>query len=152
MTMMPETAAGVTARPVRSAWAAAVVAVIVLAAFTACALALPRTTDGARFTAADQWGIAGVGLLLAIGILSATRPRLRADCSGVDTRGFFGTYRHVDWDLVVTVDFPPRARFARLVLPGEELITLYAVQRGDAERSVRVMRQLRALHVGGGGA
>ena len=78
--------------------------------------------------------------------MSITRPRIRANAAGVDTRGFFGGYRHVDWDLINRVDFPPKARFARLVLPGEELIVLYAVQRGDAERSVTVMQQLRALH------
>ena len=61
----------------------------------------------------------------------------------MDYRGFFGGYRHVDWDLVTAVEFPPKARFARLVLPGDELIVLYAVQRGDGERSVAVMQGLR---------
>ena len=41
---------------------------------------------------------------------------------------------------MTAVDFPPKARFGRLVLPGDELIVLYAVQRADAERSVAVMR------------
>jgi hypothetical protein len=31
------------------------------------------------------------------------------------------------------------------VLPGDELVVLYAVQRGDGERSVEVMQGLRAL-------
>jgi len=44
------------------------------------------------------------------------------------------------------VQFPDKLRFARLVLPGEETIALYAVQRFDRERSVAVMRGLRALH------
>jgi hypothetical protein len=43
------------------------------------------------------------------------------------------------------VQFPDKLRFARLVLPGEETIALYAVQRSDRERSVAVMRGLRAL-------
>lgn len=138
--------ATVTARPYKSARISIVVAAVVLIAFAICAVILKRTTDGVTFTDADQVGIFGCGILVAIGILCFTRPKMRADESGVDTRGFFGGYRHVDWDLVTAVEFPPKGRFARLVLPGDELITLYAVQRGDAERSVVIMRQLRALH------
>jgi len=134
----------VTARPVRAARIAVLAAVLVLVGIAALIL---RSTsdDGVRFTVADQVGIAGTGLLVALGILSLTRPRLRADAQGVDCRGFFGGYRHVGWQLVTRVEFPSKARFARLVLPGDELITLYAVQRGDGERSVLVMQQLRAL-------
>ena len=106
---------------------------------------LPHTTDGVNFDAADQVGIAGSGILVAIGILSLTRPRLHADADGVDVKAFFGGWRHIDWDLIVAVEFPPKVRFARLVLPGEELIVLLAVQRADAERSVEVMQGLRAL-------
>ena len=136
----------VTARPVRSA-RIAVLAAVVAVAFFGIAAAILRSTadDGVSFTPADQVGIAGTGLLVALGLLSLTRPRLRADARGVDCRGFFAGYRHVDWDLVTAVEFPPNARFARLVLPGDELITLYAVQRADGERSVAVMQKLRAL-------
>jgi hypothetical protein len=134
------------ARPIRTARVAMVVAFVVAVAFLICAVLLPHTTDGVNFTPADQFGIGGTGLLVALGILSLTRPRLRADAGGLDVRAFFGGYRHVDWDLVTTVEFPPKVRFARLVLPGDELIVLYAVQRADAERSVAVMRELRALH------
>jgi hypothetical protein len=141
-----EKPAEVTARPVKAARIATVVAVVVGAAFIACAVALPYTTDGVQFTVADQFGIGGTGVLIALAIMSITRPRMQANADGIDTRGFFGGYRHVDWDLVNRVDFPPKARFARLVLPGEELIVLYAVQRGDAEHSVTVMNQLRVLH------
>jgi len=136
----------VTARPVRSVRYAVLAAVAVLVLFCLAALILRSTSDdGVAFNSADQVGLGGTGLLLALVILSLTRPRLRADARGVDTRGFFGGYRHVDWDLVVGVEFPSKARFGRLVLPGDELIALYAVQRGDRERSVAVMRGLRAL-------
>jgi hypothetical protein len=136
----------VTARPVRAARIALVAAVLVLVLFGIAAAILRSTyDDGVGFTVADQFGIAGTGLLAALGVLSLARPRVRADARGVDTRGFFGSYRHVDWNLVTGVEFPSKARFARLVLPGDELITLYAVQRGDGERSVAVMQKLRAL-------
>jgi hypothetical protein len=136
----------VLARPVKSARIAIAIAALVLIVFVIVALLLPDSTDGVQFTRADQVGVGGTGLLITLGVLSFVRPRLRADQSGVETRGFFGGYRHVDWDLVTAVEFPPRVRFARLVLPGDELIPLYAVQRGDRERSVAVMRQLRSLH------
>ena len=138
----------VRARPVRAARIAVVIAAIVLTAFVIIAVVLPKTTDGVSFTPADQFGIGGVGMLISAGILLFARPRVRADANGVDTRGFLGGYRHIDWDLVNAVEFPPKVRFARLVLPGEELIPLYAVQRGDRDRSVEVMRGLRALHAG----
>jgi hypothetical protein len=124
---------------------AVLAALLVLGLFGYAALVLLSSSDGVSFNTADQFGIAGTGLLAALGILALTRPRMRADARGVDCRGFFGGYRHVDWDLVTAVEFPPKARFARLVLPGDELVTLYAVQRGDGERSVRVMQGLRAL-------
>jgi hypothetical protein len=146
MPTVTETPTVVTARPVKAARRAIAVAIAVALGFIAAGLVLPHSSDGVPFTGADQVGIAGSGLLIALGILSITRPRLRADAGGVDARGFFGSYRHVDWDLVVRVEFPPKARFARLVLPGEELIVLYAVQRGDADRSVEVMQGLRQLH------
>lgn len=135
----------VTARPVKSTRIAVVGALVVLVGFTIAALLLPHTTGGVAVDAADQVGIGGSGLVVALGILGATRPRLRANSEGVDTRSFFGGYRHVDWDLVTAVEFPSKARFARLALPGDELVVLYAVQRGDGERSVAVMQGLRAL-------
>lgn len=134
------------ARPVKSARISIVVAAVVVVAFVIIALILKHTTDGVSFTDPDQFGIGGTGVLIGIGILAFTRPRMRADLAGVDTRGFFGGYRRVEWDLVTAVEFPSKVRFARLVLPGDELIVLYAVQRGDAERSVAIMRDLRALH------
>ena len=64
----------------------------------------------------------------------------------VRTRAYLGPFREIPWDLIVAVQFPDKLRFARLVLPGEETIALYAVQRFDHERSVAVMRDLRALY------
>jgi hypothetical protein len=136
----------VKAQPIRSARIATAIAIVVVVILSVIAVILPRTADGVNFTAADQWGIAGIGVLIALGILRFLHPRMRADENGVDTRPFIGGYRHIDWDLVRAVEFPPKVRFARLVLPGDELIPLYAVQRGDGERSVEVMDGLRALH------
>ena len=42
-------------------------------------------------------------------------------------------------------DFASKLRFARLVLPGEEALAIYAIQRLDREHAVAAMRGLRAL-------
>jgi hypothetical protein len=47
--------------------------------------------------------------------------------------------------MVRSVEFPRSSRFARIGLPGEEVLTLWAVQRWDRERTVEVMRGLRSL-------
>ena len=62
------------------------VAIAVGAAFIACAIALPHGNDGVQFTLADQYGIGGTGVLVALAIMSITRPRMRANENGVDTR------------------------------------------------------------------
>jgi len=77
--------------------------------------------------------------------LMLTRPRLHADRESVRLRAFLGGWRTVPWDVVVGVEFPSRVRFARIVLPGEETLAIYAVQRLDKEQAVEVMRRLRAL-------
>ena len=43
------------------------------------------------------------------------------------------------------VEFPSGARFARLVLPADEIFAIYAIQRMDGEYAVERMRALRAL-------
>jgi hypothetical protein len=74
-----------------------------------------------------------------------TRPRLSADSEVVRLRSFLGGWRTVPWDLVVRVEFPRKVRFARLVLPAEETLAIYAIQRLDGERAVAAMQQLRTL-------
>jgi len=138
--------APVTSRPVRSSRIAIVAATAVVTLFSFGGVLLRTATSGVEVNLADHLGLIGTGLLLGALTLTVTRPRLRVDATGVDTRGFLGGWRHIDWDLIKAIEFPPKARFARLVLPGDELIPLYAVQRGDRERSVAVMNQLRRWH------
>ncbi len=44
------------------------------------------------------------------------------------------------------MEFPAKVRFARLVLPADETLAIYAVQRMDKQQAVDAMRRLRALH------
>ncbi len=135
----------VEARPVvmgRIAW---VCAAIVLAAFVVTALVMKRANAGADFNGKDQIGTVVIGVILAGLCIMPTRPRVRADAEAVRLRSFLGGWRVVPWDLIVRVDFPRTVRFARLVLPGEETLAIYAVQRLDKDRAVESMRALRAL-------
>jgi hypothetical protein len=121
-------------------------AAVVLIAFVATAIVMPHANAGAHFGAKDQAATAVVGVILAGLCLMLTRPRLYADTTGVRLRSFLGGWRTVPWSLVLAVDFPAKVRFARLVLPADETLAIYAVQRLDKAQAVAVMRKLRALH------
>jgi hypothetical protein len=138
--------APVGARPVRTARVSYALAVVVLVVFVVVAAVMRRDNAGAAFNGADQVGTVIVGVILALLCTIPARPRLLVDADGVHVRQFLGGWRAVPWDLVVRVEFPRSARFARLVLPGEELIGLYAVQRWDAHQAVAVMAALRDWH------
>lgn len=135
----------VTARPVKSARIADAFAVSVFAVFVVVAIVMPHANAGASFGWKDQVFTVVIGAILAVGLHLPSRPRLRADRDGVYLRGFLGTGRTVPWDLILAVEFPRTVRFARLVLPGEETLAIYAVQRLDRERAVEVMGGLRRL-------
>jgi hypothetical protein len=135
----------VTAKPVRTARIAYAGSLFVLIVFLVVALLMTTDNAGAHFGPKDQVFTVVIGVILAGLCLMPTRPRMQADAEAVRLRNYLGGWRVVPWDVVVRVEFPSNARFARLVLPAEEILAIYAVQRMDRERSVLVMRQLRAL-------
>jgi hypothetical protein len=120
-------------------------AAVVFAVFEITAVVMTHASAGAHFGVKDQIATGLLGVILGGLFLMLTRPRLHADRSGVRTRSFLGGWRTIPWDVVLAVEFPSKVRFARLVLPGEETLAIYAVQRLDGQRSVEVMRRLRAL-------
>jgi hypothetical protein len=140
-----ERVAQVTSRPIAATLMARSAAAFVFAVFIVVALVMTHANAGATFGPKDQVGTVVLGALIASGFLLLTRPRLIADVTSVRARSFVGNYRTIPWDVVVAVDFPSNVRFARLVLPGEETLALYAVQRLDKEHSIAVMRGLREL-------
>jgi hypothetical protein len=136
----------VFARPHRlRAWCA-VAAVALIAVFVTVAILLRSPEDGTTVQRGDQYAAVGLGLLLAGALWLPTRPRLRADRDALYVRGILGPYKTVPWSVVRSVEFRPRWQWARVVMAADETISLYAVQRLDAARSVAVMRALRALH------
>ena len=135
----------VTARPRIMRRIGFVCAAVVLVVFVVTALVMKNHSAGATFTDKDQVGTLVIGIILAGLFIMLTRPALRADTEAVRTRSFLGGWRTVPWDVVVRVEFPSNVRFARLVLPGEETLAIYAVQRLDHEYAVDAMRGLRRL-------
>ena len=135
----------VTARPIKTTRIAVAAATTVFVAFLITAIVMPHANAGASFTWKDQVATGVIGVILAAFILVLTRPRLRADESGVRLRNHWGPEKTVPWDVIVAVEFPKGRHFARLVLPADETIPLYAVQRSDREHSIAVMRDLREL-------
>lgn len=136
----------VTARPIRAsriAWAAAA---FILAVFVFVAVVMKQANAGAHFSDKSQVATVVIGIILAGLTIMPTRPRLVADRQAVRLRSFLGGWRVVSWDVVIRVEFPSSVRFARLVLPGEETLVIYAIQRLDREHAVAAMRGLRALH------
>jgi hypothetical protein len=136
----------VDARPVAMSRVGYVSALVVFVVFLVTALVMPHANAGAHFGVKDQAGTAVLGVVVGGLFLMLTRPRMHADPSGVRLRSFLGGWRTVPWDVVVRVDFPAKVRFARLVLPGDEALAIYAVQRWDKQQAVDVMRRLRALY------
>jgi PH (Pleckstrin Homology) domain-containing protein len=135
----------VTARPVRTARYANAAALFALAVFVAVALLMTTDNAGATFGWKDQVFTVVIGAIVAGGLRLPARPRLRADVQAVRTRSYVGNWRTIPWDTVVAVEFPSNVRFARLVLPGDETLALYAVQRMDRDQAVETMRALRRL-------
>jgi hypothetical protein len=135
----------VTARPVRGGQLANGVAIFVVLVFVVVALLMRRDNAGATFGHKDQIFTVVLGLLAGGGFHLLARPRLVADRAAVRLRGFVGTWRVIPWEAVVAVEFPRKVRFARLRLPAEETLAIYAVNRLDREQAVVVMRELREL-------
>ena len=120
-------------------------AAIVVVAFGITALVMRHANAGAHFGVKDQIGTAVIGVILGGLLLMPTRPRMRADRDSVRLRAFLGGWRTVPWDVIVAIEFPAKVRFARLVLPGEETLAIYAIARMDNQHAVAAMRALRAL-------
>ncbi|MFD4182646.1 PH domain-containing protein [Rhodococcus sp. NPDC058514] len=121
----------------------AVASVFVLV-FVVLAVLLRSSATGVYFRLIDQLAMVGIGAILAGGALLLTRPRLRANASGVWVRNAFGE-RFVEWDLVRGLTFPDGAAWARIELPDDEYIPAMAIQANDREYAVNAVRKFREL-------
>ncbi|WP_309114864.1 PH domain-containing protein [Saccharothrix sp.] len=120
-------------------------AVFLVVVFTIVGLLLGDTPTGVIFRTSDQVAMILLGVLLACGVLLLTRPRVRADESGVEVRNVITAHRF-EWGEVLHVSFPDGASWARLELPDDEYVSIMAVQAVDREHAVAAVRALRELH------
>jgi Bacterial PH domain len=141
----PPAPTSMRARPIRTARIANAAAVVALVVFVIAALLQRRDNAGAYFGRTDQVFTVIIGLVVAGGLHLPARPRMTADREAVRTRGYLGNWRTIPWAAIVAVEFPSNVRFARLRLPGEETLAVYAIQRMDRDHAVAAMRDLRAL-------
>jgi Bacterial PH domain len=135
----------VAARPQTAGRIANITAAVVFVIFVVIAIVMPHANAGATFGWKDQVFTVVVGAVVAGGLRLPARPRLHADRTAVHMRSFLGNWRTIPWEAVVAVEFPSNVRFARIVLPGDETLALYAVQRLDREQAVVTMQGLRRL-------
>jgi PH (Pleckstrin Homology) domain-containing protein len=131
-------------RPHRVRLFAGAGAVVLFAMFAVAGVFLPHSDTGANFTLSDQIAMFGIGIMLALGALWFTRPRVRADNEGVEVRNMLGA-RRFPWQDVERVSFPDGSPWARLELPHDEYVPVLAIQAMDGERAVVAMRELRRV-------
>jgi hypothetical protein len=124
-------------------WVAAGLVVIL---FTVIGTTLrgPIADGSAAFQPGDQWAMIGLGVLVALGILSLTRPRVVADGRRVKVRNVIGGYE-LPWEVVRAVRFDRGAPWATLELQDDDVVAVMAVQAADKQRAVVAVGRLRDL-------
>lgn len=119
-------------------------AILILAAHVVVGVLLKARSTGVVFQTADQYAMAGLGVVIAGAVLLFARPRLRVGKNGLAVRNMLGE-KLIAWSDVVGVSFPMGARWARVDLPDDEYVPLMAIQAVDKERAVAAMDRVRDL-------
>jgi hypothetical protein len=119
-------------------------AILIVAAHVVVGVLLKARSTGVLFQTADQFAIAGFGVVVAGAVLLFARPRLRVGKNGLAVRNMLGE-KLIAWPDVVGVSFPMGARWARVDLPDDEYVPLMAIQSVDKERAVAAMDRVREL-------
>ena len=131
-------------RPRRITIFSTISAAVVLTAMIVVGILLQSAEDGVTFRLADQIGLIGVGVVVAGGIMTGARPRLRVDRTGLWVRNILGE-TFFEWAVVLRVAFPEGAHWAQLLLADDERYPVMAIQAMDRERAVVALRRLRGL-------
>jgi hypothetical protein len=134
-------------RPKRIRWVAGILAASVAILFTVLSFGLHGATGTGlgQFERGDQAAMIGLGVLIGLGILAFTRPRVSADAAGVRIRNVVGGY-DLPWSVVRAVRFDRNSPWAMLELHDDETISVHALQAADKDYAVEGVRALRALH------
>jgi Bacterial PH domain len=135
-------------RPKRVRWVAGIAAIVVVAVFTALSFGLRGSAgfdNSGQFERGDQTAMIGLGVLIGAGILTLTRPRVRADAERIKVRNVIGGY-DLPWSVVRAVRFDRNSAWAVLELHDDETVPVHALQAADKQYAVEGVRALRALH------
>jgi hypothetical protein len=135
-------------RPTRIRWVAGIGAAAVTLLFTAISFGLHGSAgfeDSGTFQRGDQAAMIGLGVLIGLGFLAFTRPRVWADADGVKIRNVIGGYQ-LPWSVVRAVRFDRSAAWATLDLLDDDVVSVHALQAVDKDYAVDGVRSLRALH------
>ena len=122
------------------------IALVVLGGLVAVALSLRTNSTGVvEFGTVDQVAVAGLGVVLAAGVVFLGRSRVDADADGIRIRNV--VVRHeLPWQNVRAVRFDRKSAWASLLLENDDEVSLLAVQAADRQRAVDAVEGLRALH------
>jgi hypothetical protein len=131
-------------RPRRITIYAAISASLVVAGMVVIGLLLLNSNEGVAFRTSDQVGLIGIGLILGGLIMTAARPRLRADKNGLWVRNILGE-EFTPWSLVLRIAYPQGAPWAQLNMPDDEVKPVMAIQGMDRGRAVQALEAVRAL-------
>jgi len=134
-------------RPRKIRWIALAGAVGVVILFTVISFGLHGTTgfdDSGHFEKGDQSAMIGLGVLIGLGILAFTRPRVWAGPDGIKIRNVVGGY-DLPWAVVKAVRFDRNSPWATLDLEDDEQVSIHALQAADKMYAVDGVRALRGL-------
>jgi len=146
------TSPDVDIRPRKVRWICSIAAIAVFVLFASTATALTGKTEGGGvFHRGDQIAMVILGALIALGIMTIARPRVRADASGVTVRNIIGGYQ-LPWDVVRAVRFSRNSPWASLELADDDEVAIMAIQAVDKEYALDAVRALRRLLAAHGGA
>ena len=124
----------------------AILAAVVLAVTAFVVLTLPSTTNTVvDYGVVDQVALAGLGILLAVGVLLLGRSRVDADASGIRVRNLL-VHHDLPWQSVRAVRFERKSAWGWLALGNGDELSLLALQAVDGEYAARAVEGLRALH------
>jgi RNA polymerase sigma factor (sigma-70 family) len=138
-------------RPKRIRWVAGVAAVAVVVLFTVLSFGLHGSTgDGmGTFARGDQTAMIGLGVLIGLGILTLTRPRVRADAAGIKIRNVVGGY-DLPWSVVRAVRFDRNSSWATLELLDDETVLGGLPDVAALEQQEGMLRRMEVQRAVGG--
>lgn len=134
----------VTAYPRRTRQACVAMAILLVAGFAVIGALLKRSTAGTAFQTSDQFAMLGLGIVIALGVLSFARPRVHADAERIQVRNIVVSH-DLRWQVVKAIRFENGASWASLELEDDETVAILAIQAVDKQRAVRAVLGLRAL-------